>query len=392
MKSYAQKINDLFKKTDSHFVSLRERLNDALTGSFPAQLEDAIAEFKRRNKKWKEMANLHLCNALSTTMDKILIDTTMQREVNFEHILSILDNFKETMVMAIQVYEDPEKPGYYIAWDGQHTAIVLYILATKIFGERAADIIVPVVVYPVKMKAEIRRNFILLNGDAKKPLDFYDTFRQMVYGFKVDKSEDPLWEAAAMKQDLFENAGLFVTHEKMGDDDQPGAFTLLAGTIMSDSEKSLKAVDVTRMFAEYWTLLRQERSVAAKEARQLYEYFNLCHEQGIEVDRDYLIKFVQFTRDYFEADFSPTGPFWSKVKDAYIAWYDSVTPADQKEYNAKGELIIRGFTTEMRTGIPFLIAQLKTSTQLKVPVYEANNGFTVKKTSLWKVIKDEQVA
>jgi len=392
MKTHAQKINDLFKKTSSHFVTLRERLNTSLTGTFPAELTDAIAEFKRRNKKWKSISDLHLCQALSTLLDKILIDTTMQREVNFEHVLSILDNFKETMVMAIQVYEDPEKPGYYIAWDGQHTAIVLYILATKILGERAADMTVPIVVYPVKMKAEIRRNFILLNGDAKKPLDFYDTFRQMVYGVKVDGSTDPIWEAAAKKQDYFESAGLFVTHEKMGDEDESGAFTLLADTIMSNSEKSLKDPEVTRMFSEYWALLRQDRPVQAKEARQLYEYFNLCFEQGIKVDQKYLVKFVQFTRDYFDADFSPNGPFWSKVKDAYTDWYDSVTPSDQKEYNAKAELIVRGFTTEMRTGIPFLIAQLAASTKLPVPKYEANNGFLVKKTSLWKVIKDVQVA
>lgn len=390
--TYAKKINDLFKKTTSHFVSLRERLNSALTGTFPAQLEDALAEFKRRNRNWTSFQNLHLCKALETTMDKILIDTTMQREVNFEHVLNILDRFKETMVMAIQVYEDPTKPGYYIAWDGQHTAIVLYILVTKIFGQRAADITVPIVVYPVKMKAEIRRNFILLNGDAKQPLDFYDTFRQMVFGVKVDGADDPAWLAAAIKQDYLEQAGLFVTHEKMGDEDKPGAFTLLADTIMSKSEKSLKDPEVTRMFAEYWSLLRQERAVESKEARQLYEYFNLCFEQDIKVDRKYLLEFVQFTRDYFDADFSPTGPFWSKVKDAYSDWYEAVTPEDQKDFNAKGDLVIRGYTTEMRTAMPFLIAQLKISTKLKVPKYEANNGFNVKNSSLWPVIENEQTA
>jgi predicted peroxiredoxin len=49
-----------------------------------------------------------------------------------------------------------------------------------------------------------------------------------------------------------------------------------------------------------------------------------------------------------------------------------------------GNLIIRGFTTEMRTGIPFLIAQLKKSTKLKVPKFVPNNGFTVvNKADLW---------
>jgi len=81
--------------------------------------------------------------------------------------------------MAIQVYEDASKPGYYIAWDGQHTAISLYIILTKVFGERTAQTMIPVVVYNVKHKLEIRRNFILLNGDAKEELDFIDKYKQM---------------------------------------------------------------------------------------------------------------------------------------------------------------------------------------------------------------------
>jgi len=95
-------------------------------------------------------------------MDKILIDTTMQRNLNLRHILNILQHFRSTMVMAIQVYEDEDKPGYYIAWDGQHTAIALYIILTKVFGEQVANTLIPVVVYNVKHKLEIRRNFILL--------------------------------------------------------------------------------------------------------------------------------------------------------------------------------------------------------------------------------------
>ena len=42
------------------------------------------------------------------------------------------------MVMAIQVYEDPERPSKYIAWDGQHTIIALFIIQQKVFGERTA--------------------------------------------------------------------------------------------------------------------------------------------------------------------------------------------------------------------------------------------------------------
>lgn len=384
MKTYADQVNSFFNKKESHFVTLRERLNESLSKLYEYQLEGVLAEFKRKRPALTEYQQLQLCKAITTTMDRILIDTTMQRHVNFPHLLKITQNFKETMVMAIQVYEDPTQPGYYIAWDGQHTALVLYILATKVFGQLVQDLSVPVVVYPVKMKAEIRRNFILLNGDAKESLDHIDIFRQMVCGVRVDGADDPIWLQAEQKQRYFESVGLFVTNAKFGDENQPGAFTLLANTIMSDSEKTLKDPEVTRMFSEYWAMLNQSRPVDAKEARQLYEYFDACFKQNIKVDRGYLTKFVDFTKHYFSGDFSASGPFWDKVKQVYSKWYLTVTPQNQYEYNQKGEVIVRGFSSEWRCAAPFLLAQLKHSTDLQVPKYDANNGFTVQKSWLWQ--------
>lgn len=378
-KSHAQIVNEQYLKSDSHFVSLRERLNEALKTApmFEGILVGVVEEFKRRHKDWQSFIDLHLCQAIQVTMDKILIDTTMQRSLNLRHILNILQNFRSTMIMAIQVYEDVNKPGYYIAWDGQHTAISLYIILTKVFGEQTAKALVPVVVYNVKHKLEIRRNFILLNGEAKEELDFIDKYKQMVNGAKIDHADDQEWVDNGIKNDYFAAAGLFATHSKFGDEDKPGAFTLLADTLMSKSLKTRKDPEVTRMFARYWTFLNEERPVEPKEARQLYEYFNLCHEQNIIVDDKYLLEFVAFTKANFEADFSPTGPFWSKVKDAYESWYAKANP---ESYTESG---LRGFTTEMRTGIPFLIAQVKKSTKLAVPTYSANNGFTVAKKDLW---------
>lgn len=378
-KTHAQIVNEQYLKSDSHFVTLRERLNDALKTApmFEGLLAGVVDEFKRRHKDWQAFIDLHLCQAIQVSMDKILIDTTMQRSLNLRHILNILQNFRSTMIMAIQVYEDVNKPGYYIAWDGQHTAISLYVILTKVFGEQVAKALIPVVVYNVKHKLEIRRNFILLNGDAKEELDFIDKYKQMVYGSKVDGADDVEWTDTALKNDYLSGAGLFATHNKFGDEDQPGAFTLLADTLMSKSLKTRKHPEVTRMFARYWTFLNEQRPVEPKEARQLYEYFNLCYEDGITVDDKYLLEMVAFTKENFEADFSPNGPFWSKVKDAYESWYKKANPESFAESG------LRGFTSEMRTGIPFLIAQIKKSTKLAVPSYSANNGFTVAKKDLW---------
>ena len=62
---------------------------------------------------------------------------------------------------------------------------------------------------------------------------------------------------------------------------------------------------------------------------------------------------------------------------SYTRWYKNANPESYAEFGLKG------FTTEMRTGIPFLIAQMKHSTNLKTPIYTSNNGYTVIKEDLW---------
>jgi hypothetical protein len=296
----------------------------------------------------------------------------MQRPVNMRHVLKILNYFSQTMVMPIQVYKEGDN---YIAWDGQHTSIALFLILTKVFGERQAGTMIPVNIYPVKQKLEIRRNFILLNGDAKEKLDFIDTYRQMVYGAIIDNSDDPIWQDTAKINDLLKDAGLFATHEKFGDDREPGAFTLLADTIMTKKLEKRKDVDVTRMFAKYWVYINEERPVQAKEARMLYEYFDACFKDGIKIDDKYLLDFALFCKEYFEANWSETGSFWSKTKLSYETWYKKANP---EEFEENG---VKGFTTEPRFGIPFLIAQLKKSTKLKTPKYK--HLYAVDKKDLW---------
>ena len=378
-KLHADIINDQYRQSKSNFVSVQTRLSDSLNihSSFQNMLMGGVDEFKRRNKQYRSIQDIELCKGVDATLDQIMIDTTMQRHVNFRHILNIISEFKNTMVMPIQVYEDPEVPGKYIAWDGQHTVIVLYIIATMIFGIRPKDFRIPVCVYPTSQKLEIRKNFISLNGDAKAPLDFIDVWRQMLFGVNTDGSDDPKWLAAAQKQQYFAKAGLFATSSKFGDDDEPGAFTLLADTLMTKKLDKAKHPEVTRMFSEYWSYLSETRPVQAKEARQLYEYFNLCYEQGITVDGDYLRELVSFNKEYFEANFGENGMFWNKVRLAYTNWYAKANPESYAEHGLKG------FSTEMRTGLPFLIAQLNKSTKLKTPKYIPNNGFTVSHSDLW---------
>jgi len=375
MSKHADIVNEQYNHKESNFVSLQTRITEAfkLAPKFEAQLEAVVEEFKRRNKdNWSSFKEMALVQAIPVDFSKILIDSTMQRPVNMRHVLKILNYFSQTMVMPIQVYKEGDN---YIAWDGQHTSIALYIILTKVFGERQVGTMIPVNIYPVKQKLEIRRNFILLNGDAKEKLDFIDTYRQMVYGAIIDNSDDPIWQDTAKINDLLKNAGLFATHEKFGDDREPGAFTLLADTIMTKKLEKRKDVDVTRMFAKYWVYINEERPVQAKEARMLYEYFDACFKDGIKVDDKYLLDFALFCKEYFEANWSESGSFWSKTKLSYETWYKKANP---EEFEENG---VKGFTTEPRFGIPFLIAQIKKSTKLKTPKYK--HLYAVDKKDLW---------
>jgi hypothetical protein len=323
-----------------------------------------------------------LCNAIPAKLSDVVIDTTLQRPLNIRHIIKILGYFSQSMVMPIQVYKEVPPGQEWIAWDGQHTAITLYIIATKVFGERPASVNIPVVEYPVDNKLEIRRNFILLNGEAKEPLDFIDTFKQMVFGVRVDGATDEDWIDSEQKQQYLEDSGIFATNNKFGDEGENGAFTLLADTLMSKSLKTRKHPDITKMFTSYWSYLNNDRPVQAKEARQLYEYFDACYSQGITVDDDYCRTLADFTKEFFEADFSESGMFWDKVKQSYSNWYRGANKHSEDK-NEDGEIIVRGFTTEWRCGGPFIIAQIKKSTDLKTPTYTPNNGYSVKEFELW---------
>ena len=60
---------------------------------------------------------------------------------------------------------------------------------------------------------------------------------------------------------------------------------------MSKSLKTRKHPDITKMFTSYWSYLNQDRPVQAKEARQLYEYFDACFKDDIKVT--YSDKYLQ---------------------------------------------------------------------------------------------------
>ena len=388
-KTYADKKNQQYQETESNYVDVNTRLKDCIKANpiLQKRLNHITAEWIGRNPKLKEWADLALVTAAPTdlTLADIDIDTTMQRQVSWRHIVAILLGFMESMVMPIQCNINPDT-GRLNAWDGQHTVIVLYIIAVWVFGLRPQDVKIPVNIYPRAKRLEIRRNFILLNGDAKEPLDAIDLVASMIMGVNVDGSEDPEWIDMSKKQAMLAEVKLFMTHKKFGDEDEDGAFTLLADTIYSKKKDKQKPIEITQMFCDYWAYIDQSRPVEPKEARQLFELFNLIHQQGIEVNDNYLIKFATFTKQYFDADFSPSGPFWIKVRTSFDNWFKAFHRNDPNEIcPTTGNIIAKNyFSTEMYTALPFLIAQMnKSLPDLKAPFYDAPSGYKPKENELW---------
>lgn len=309
--SYAQQQNSRFSASKSHYVTLSQRVNaeiNELTKSGKVNrhsLEQSLEEFRRRNPNIQSWADLHLTQAASITLDKVFIDTTFQRKLDFDHALNILVNFDEFKVMPVSVYQDPAAgPDVYVCWDGQHTSVVLYLIATSL-GLDPKNCVIPVNINRSTQKSKMREGFIVLNGEGKRQLDLYDFFEQQVYAVRTDGNNNPDWKVTEQKQQYLESAGLFVAHKKHNDTDEPGALSSLKELCDEKLDLSL-----TKQFCEYAAEMKigSKRAVPTKESDIIYEFFRLCHTQKIKVDAKYIQELVSSlmgvggVRNDFDAD------------------------------------------------------------------------------------------
>jgi hypothetical protein len=372
-KSYAQQKNQRFNNTASQIRSIEQRWNDTYNSLPWAQqqlvdtaLNAAIAEFRRRNPTKQQWSDLFLAEAKDAVLNEINIDGTMQRQLDIFWVLTLLNNFMSTMVVPIQVYRPMGTSNQYLAWDGQHTVVLLWLIATKIMGLDPATVTVPVNLYHSNLKAEMRANFISLNSkEGKKLLELIDIFEQQVYGAKIDGSTNPIWQAALAKQQVVARHGLFITAKKFGDDDQPGAITRL---------QEVNKLDVTTLdwLCEYLAHSTQlQRPVEEKEMVMMAHYFDRCRLDNVAVDSAYIAQLANNFRTLFNCDFSPQGKFWSKASVAYHNWHSA---------NSNGFSLAR-FNKEPVHGFPFLVCQMMKSVKLARPRNDSKSNF-------WPDVKD----
>ena len=168
-QSYAATKNAVYNNNSSNLVDLVQRYNNTVKAmpvqaqrNHEAKLAKALQKFKKNNPGLKSINDpkFRLCKSLMGKLKDIQIDTTMQREPMLNWIITIIENFRAYQAQPIQVYATATGYG---AWDGQHTSLALYLIATKALGMNFEDVEVPVNIYDIVNRGEIRGNFICAN-------------------------------------------------------------------------------------------------------------------------------------------------------------------------------------------------------------------------------------
>jgi hypothetical protein len=328
--AYAAAQNSRYTNSKSNLVDLVQRLNDTVNNLPPAAqrnwhagLKKALAQFRRNNPTVKNFDRkvFPLCQAIDRPLHQVVIDTTMQREPDLKWILHIISNFRAYQAQPIQVYDTGD--GRYGGWDGQHTALALFLIAVDGLGMRFEDVMIPVNLYALDTRGQLRGTFISNNSTTgkmagKKPLDLIDIVMQMIYGVECDGVTEPEWVDMHAKWQYLRDGGMFLTAEKFGNTDQTGAISRL-------DEIYDASVEVVRQFAVYGayvianqaTVTRQ-RPINTKEIPIIIEFLNMCEMDGVALTDSDIENMAQHCIDLFDANFDAKGPYWQTVYQAIV--------------------------------------------------------------------------
>jgi hypothetical protein len=325
----AQVINARYNTNTSVFESAKQRIDEyckAVPGAMD-ELLHSIRVFKQNNPTLV-VTDIKLARAAEAKLTDLRIDDTMNRPLDWEHVQKIIRNFAETRVLAVNVYEDLAAPGCLIAWDGQHTTIVLYIIYCMIYDQSASNVTIPVVIAPSNDKSAIRENFIILNtdeadGGGKKSLDPLDLYSQKVFGVRMDSSNNLDWRTAELKQQMLEAADLFLTSNAYQNTDAAGAVTQVAAIIDED-------INIVGNFCKYWVERKkfENRHVESKELIMINNFFRACADDpNVELNDKFITDMTAIFWNAFECEFTGQkglNKFWRKLDQAYNGWYDKV--------------------------------------------------------------------
>lgn len=358
--SYVRTIKERWDETYKNMSAINQQIVDIT-------LEQAKAEFRRNNPNLKNWDDLKLAEAKMIVMNQVRIDGTMQRQLDIFWVLKLLNQFMSTMVVPIQVYRPVAGKEEFLAWDGQHTIVLLWLIATQLLEQDPNTVIIPVNLYKSDLKAEMRANFISLNSkEGKKMLEAIDLWEQMVFGVRIDGATNPEWMATELKQTYIEQVGLFVTAKKFNDHDEPGAITRL-------QEINKLQPESVKYLAQYLALATKlQRPVEEKEMVIMAHYFDRCRQDGIAMDTAYVAELYQHISSIWNCEFDPFGKFWTKASVAYGNFH---IQKNAHLSNLGFNVPHSRFNKEPVHGFPYLIAQLSVRMSRSVPKSDSKSDF-----------------
>jgi len=334
-RTHARAVNSKYQNGASIYLSLKDRWNEVLAAmpldqknSVNTRLKLAIKAFEQRypNVKSFDDPNFRLCRSIRRKLGHILVDTTIQRQLKVNWVLDIIEKFVAYQAMPVQVYHVPKTQvpdtygpddEFFASWDGQHTAIAFWIIATMIFGQDPNTVEIPVVEYDMQNRLECRMTFIRNNGkEGKSLLTPIDNITQQIYAVRLDGVTDDDWVAVEQKQQYLEAADLFLTDSKFFDDNEPGAIAR-----PGDIAKDEVPVEVIRQFSVYanTVLSVYPRPINTKELPIILGFLKMS--SNMEYTDSEIESLADLCVSLFGAEFKEDGVFWDRVGSAYTKWH-----------------------------------------------------------------------
>jgi hypothetical protein len=335
IRPHARAVNSKYQNGSSNYVSLKDRWNETLA-SMPvsdrhaviSRLKLALALFQQRYPDVDSFdhPDFRLCEAIPRRLSRGLVDTTIQRHLKVDWVIDIVKDFVVYQAQPIQVYNVPAQDvpsgyhnhdDYYASWDGQHTAIAFWIIATMIFKQDPDDVQIPTVRYDMRNRLECRITFLKNNSkEGKDLLTPIDLVTQKIMAVRLDGVKDPAWTQIEQKQQYLEAVDLFLTDKKFHDDDQAGAITRPGDIAHQDVP-----VEVVRQFAVYANRVLEAypRPINTKELPVILHFLKMAN--GMEYTDSEIESLADLCMTLFDADFDENGRFWDRVGSAYTKWH-----------------------------------------------------------------------
>jgi hypothetical protein len=356
--THAVSVNEKFQTAQDVIVNLEERWSESfikkdpsLTEFLPQMLQefrDRFPQYTMFEDMYSDMVQMSNDQSERIKMRQLLINATIQRELDPDWIINILGKFDPFFVNIVRVYPDgtvktKDKQKYCI-WDGQHTTFTLLCIALFGFGlswEEAMELEIPTAVYPNTNIAKLRQRFIGVHDNTMtKPLDKIDLYMQYVWAVRNNGDTDPWSMRFEQIQSAMEEFNCFFTHDKFGDTDMPGAISRPSEVFPTGRDVNKWKSSVLRQVFQYHTLSNPDAPVEPLEIDNMAHIFRACDQQGIVVDDEYVQAVVKYlgvvTNNTWAKGYNQTRNRKHKmIMDAYQSWLKRQHYRIRENYNTR---------------------------------------------------------